>query len=156
MTLEDLYFLITLGGQTLQSCCQSTWLAVVVSLLCGSVLLSYRVIAKHWQEQEAGAEGEAAAAFKRLRNIFVYCAWCGYGFFLVKLVIPAWLPYLVFLLILNKWSWSYALNANNFRLIYEPTRKVKAVENLLSNTTIDDSIRMQLIREAMSTETESM
>jgi signal transduction histidine kinase len=94
------------------------WISVTVTLDL-LVAAGYVVIAYHWSRNERLLPQSAArTALRTMRNIFVFCGICGYLFIPVKMFWPAWRLYDMFMLGLVFYTWRYALNARNLKVIY--------------------------------------
>ncbi len=94
------------------------WIAATVSLdllvACGYVLIAW-----HWYRNEKSLPpSPARTALRTMRNIFVFCGICGYLFIPVKMFWPAWRLYDMFMVVLVFYTWRYAINAKNLRVIY--------------------------------------
>jgi PAS domain S-box-containing protein len=92
------------------------WATVLLSLL---VLAGYIVIAFNWYFQSRLARKESAAALRRLRNIFLISAVCGYAFWTIDMPWAAWRAYNVLLFALACYTWSYAWRSRGISLIDE-------------------------------------
>jgi signal transduction histidine kinase len=105
---------------TLTHCMQfdTFWISLTVTLDF-LVALGYVLIAYHWNRNERVLPpSPARTALRTMRNIFVFCGICGYLFIPVKLVWPAWRLYDMLMVVLVFYTWRYALNAKNMRVIY--------------------------------------
>ena len=94
------------------------WITVTV-VLDLLVAAGYVIIAYHWSRNErALPPSPARVALRTMRNIFVFCGICGYLFIPIKMFWPAWRLYDFFMLGLVFYTWRYALNAVNLKVIY--------------------------------------
>jgi signal transduction histidine kinase len=94
------------------------WITVTVTLDL-LVAAGYLVIAYHWNRNERTLPpSPARTALRIMRNIFVFCGICGYLFIPVKMFWPAWRLYDMFMVVLVFYTWRYAINAKNLRVIY--------------------------------------
>jgi signal transduction histidine kinase len=94
------------------------WITLTVTLDV-LVFMGYLLIAYHWNKNERSLPpSPARTALRMMRNIFVFCGICGYLFIPVKLVWPAWRLYDMFMIVLVVYTWRYAINAKNLRVIY--------------------------------------
>jgi signal transduction histidine kinase len=94
------------------------WIGVTITLDF-SVAIGYVLIAYHWSRNEKQLPpSPAKTALKTMRNIFVFCGICGYLFIPIKMIWPAWRLYDMFMLVLVFYTWRYALNAKNLKVIY--------------------------------------
>ena len=60
----------------------------------------------------------AKSALANIRNIFAFCGICGYIFIPVKMFWPGWRLYDLAMAFLVYFTWSYALNTRNLKVIY--------------------------------------
>jgi len=94
------------------------WVVATV-LLDFAVAAGYVLIAYHWWQNEKALQNrEARVALGRMRNIFIFCGICGYIFIPVKMIWPAWRLYDIFLVFLVYYTWRYAWNAKDLRVVY--------------------------------------
>lgn len=94
------------------------WIAITVSLEL-AVVAGYLLIARHWAQNQRRLQNKVARnALGSMRNIFVFCAICGYAFIPIKMVWPAWRLYDLFLVVLVYFTWRYAWGARELRVIY--------------------------------------
>ena len=107
------------------------WVAITL-LLDFSVAGGYILIAKHWWVNERDlAEGAPKQALRNLKNIFVFCGICGYLFIPIKMVWPAWRLYDMFLAVLSYYTWRFAWNAGDLKVVYkELGRSAQLAEDL--------------------------
>ena len=107
------------------------WIAVTV-VLDLAVAAGYVLIAHHWWKNERTLPPiPAKRALTNMRNIFVFCGICGYVFIPVKMIWPAWRLYDLVMLALLYFTWRYALNAKNMKVVYaELGRNVELTEEL--------------------------
>jgi signal transduction histidine kinase len=95
-----------------------TWIGVTVTLDF-MVAAGYAIIAYHWWRNEVTLPpSPARRALRTMRNIFAFCGICGYLFIPVKMFWPAWRLYDMVMLLLVFYTWRYALNAKNLKVIY--------------------------------------
>jgi PAS domain S-box-containing protein len=92
------------------------WATVLLSLL---VLAGYIAIGFNWYFQSRLARKESAAALRRLRNIFLISAVCGYTFWTIDMPWVAWRVYNVLLFALACYTWAYAWRSRGVSLIDE-------------------------------------
>ncbi|HEX8521497.1 MAG TPA: HAMP domain-containing sensor histidine kinase [Tepidisphaeraceae bacterium] len=96
----------------------TTWIAITVGLDF-IIAAGYVIIALHWwKNQRSLPDVPAKRALSRMRNIFIFCGLCGYIFIPVKMVWPAWRLYDVFMCVLGYYTWRYALNTRELKVIY--------------------------------------
>lgn len=94
------------------------WIALTVGLdLC--IASGYVIIARHWwKNQRMLPDVPAKRALSRMRNIFIFCCLCGYVFIPIKMFWPAWRLYDGVLIVLAYYTWRYALNSRELKVIY--------------------------------------
>jgi signal transduction histidine kinase len=94
------------------------WIVATIALAL-SVAAGYVVIAKHWwQNQKTLPDSPAKRALATMRNIFLYCGLCGYVFIPIKMFWPGWRLFDFFLLVLAYYTWRYAWNTKNLKVVY--------------------------------------
>lgn len=94
------------------------WVTLTI-ILDVAVAAGYGVITTHWwKNQRMLPVSPARTALANMRNIFMFCGICGYAFIPIKMVWPAWRLYDLFMLALVFYTWRYALNAKDLRVIY--------------------------------------
>ncbi len=94
------------------------WIGLTV-VLDLAVACGYLLIARHWWTNQRNLDGSPAKqALGNMRNIFVFCGLCGYLFIPIKMVWPAWRLYDLFLGVLAYYTWRYAWNARDLRVVY--------------------------------------
>jgi signal transduction histidine kinase len=94
------------------------WISLTVTLDL-LVAAGYILIAYHWNRNEKSLPpSPARTALRMMRNIFVFCGLCGYVFIPIKMFWPAWRLYDMFMVGLVFYTWRYAINAKNLRVIY--------------------------------------
>jgi signal transduction histidine kinase len=112
------------GGQNqymnLYHCMSHDVLWVVITVVLDlAVAAGYILIALHWwRNQKRVAPSPARKALGNIRNIFIFCGICGYVFIPIKMVWPAWRLYDLFMLALAYYTWKYAWNAKDLKVIY--------------------------------------
>lgn len=95
------------------------WIALTVALDF-AVAAGYVLIALHWwRNQRLLPATPAKTALGNMRNIFVFCGICGYLFIPIKMVWPAWRLYDMFLAVLVYFTWKYAWNARDLKVVYQ-------------------------------------
>lgn len=142
-----IYEWITLGGQTLQQCCQSDVVAYIVAAECLGILLGYLRIAVDWHQQEKKClDVHGRESFTRLRYMFILCGLCGYGFMIIKLLVPLWLPYILLMGYLNLVTWQYALATGNFQYVYLNSTAINQIDDILAKSEISSELQVQLIK----------
>lgn len=84
-----------------------------------TIAAGYAMIAWHWwKNQRISPNTPAKKALRNIRDIFIFCAVCGYVFIPVKMVWPAWRLYDMFLAVLAYSTWRYVLRTGDFKVIY--------------------------------------
>jgi signal transduction histidine kinase len=104
----------------LYQCMRRDWLVIGLTIgLDVAVAAGYAMIAMHWWRNEKRlADGPAKRALGTMRNIFIFCAICGYVFLPIKMFWPAWRLYDIFLAALVFYTWRYAWGARDLKVIY--------------------------------------
>jgi signal transduction histidine kinase len=125
------------------------WISITV-ILDLMVAMGYVIIAYHWSRNErALKESPARVALRTMRNIFVFCGICGYLFIPVKMFWPAWRLYDFVMLGLVFYTWRYALNALNLKVIYTAIGKSSQLAEDLARSQ-DESRRKTFFLNAIS------
>ena len=94
------------------------WMALTITLDI-AVALGYVLIARHWWENERSLPAsQAKLALGHMKRIFLFCGTCGYLFIPIKMFWPAWRLYDIFMMGLVYFTWRYALNARQLRVVY--------------------------------------
>jgi signal transduction histidine kinase len=107
------------------------WVGLTVALDL-AVACGYMMIAAHWWRNcRTMPDTPARSALNNMRNIFAFCGLCGYVFIPIKMIWPAWRLYDLFMLALVYWTWRYAWNARDLKVIYsELGRSTKLAQDL--------------------------
>ena len=122
------------GYMSLNHCMKgdSFWIALTI-MLDLSVALGYVIIARHWWENEKLLpESQAKLALGNMKRIFLFCGTCGYLFIPIKLFWPAWRLYDIFMVALVFFTWRYALNAKQLRVVYHELKLNKQLASDLA------------------------
>ncbi len=91
-----------------------------------AVALGYILIARHWWENEKSLpSSQAKVALGQMKQIFIFCGMCGYLFIPIKMFWPAWRLYDFFMIALVFFTWRYALNARQLRVVYHELGRSK-------------------------------
>jgi signal transduction histidine kinase len=107
------------------------WIVATVTLDL-AVACGYILIARHWwKNQRLLGPSPARTALGHMRNIFLFCGICGYVFIPIKMFWPAWRLYDGFMLFLVYFTWKYAWNAKNLKVIYEQLGRSDRLEKEL-------------------------
>ena len=64
-------------------------------------------------------------ALGNMKRIFLFCGTCGYLFIPIKMFWPAWRLYDFFMMALVFFTWRYALNARQLRVVYHELSRTK-------------------------------
>jgi signal transduction histidine kinase len=113
------------------------WISVTVTLDL-LVAIGYVIIAYHWSRNERSLpQSPARIALRTMRNIFVFCGICGYLFIPIKMFWPAWRLYDMFMLGLVFYTWRYALNARNLKVIYTAISRTGQLEEDLAQSQLE-------------------
>lgn len=104
----------------LYQCMASDWLWIGITIALElAVAAGYVVIAYHWyHNQKALRPSAPKQALIRMRNIFVFCGLCGYLFIPIKMFWPAWRLYDLIMVALVWFTWRYAWNAKDLKVVY--------------------------------------
>jgi signal transduction histidine kinase len=101
------------------------WIALTV-VLDVAVALGYLMIARHWWINERSLpDSQAKHALGNMKRIFLLCGTCGYLFIPIKMFWPAWRLYDGFLIGLVFFTWRYALNSRQLRVVYHELGRTK-------------------------------
>ena len=101
------------------------WITLTV-ILDMAVAMGYILIALHWAENERSLpNSQAKAALGHMKRIFLFCGTCGYIFIPIKMFWPAWRLYDGFMMGLVFFTWRYALNARQLRVVYHELGRSK-------------------------------
>ena len=134
----DWWYLITLGGKTSIECANNIYTTVIISILCVLVITGYLIIARSWylseQKSKHDNDTKAVSALRNLRIAFVWCAICGYGFFIIRTFVAAWSPYIVSLIILLYYTYRYVYQLKDLDIVY---KDLDALETIKSQLQID-------------------
>src|SRR5438477_5370138 len=121
----------------LSHCLSHDWfwitLTVVLDLM---VAAGYGVIAVHWWKNQrlVPSKMPARVALGNMRNIFLFCGICGYLFIPIKMFWPAWRLYDFFMLALVYFTWRYALNAKELKVVYSQLGRSQKLEDDLAQS----------------------
>jgi signal transduction histidine kinase len=101
------------------------WISLTV-LLDLAVAFGYVLIAHHWwQNEKALPKCQAKVALGQMKRIFLFCGTCGYLFIPIKMFWPAWRLYDFVMIGLVFFTWRYALNARQLRVVYHELGRSK-------------------------------
>lgn len=110
------------------------WIITTV-VLDLAVAAGYVVIAMHWwKNQRLLPDIPAKRALAQMRNIFIFCGLCGYIFIPIKMFWPAWRLYDMFMLALVWFTWRYAWNAGQLRVVYRELGRSNQLEKDLEQS----------------------
>jgi signal transduction histidine kinase len=125
------------------------WIVTTV-VLDLAVAAGYVVIAMHWwKNQRLLPDVPAKRALAHMRNIFLFCGICGYLFIPIKMVWPAWRLYDMFMVALVWFTWRYAWNARELRVVYRELGRSQELEKDLAQSR-DESLRRSWFLNAVS------
>jgi signal transduction histidine kinase len=125
------------GGQQqymkLSHCMNSDWFWIVLTVTLDVLVgVGYGIIAMHWwRNQRSLQPGPAKSALGSLRNIFIFCAFCGYIFIPMKMVWPAWRLYDIAMAVLVYFTWKYAWGARQLKVLYTELGKTEQLSTEL-------------------------
>jgi signal transduction histidine kinase len=108
------------GYMRLRGCMGHDWFWIFLTVFLDlSVAAGYVVIAHHWYVNEKSLPAvPAKRALGTMKNIFIFCGLCGYIFIPVKMFWPAWRLYDMFMAALVYYTWRYAWNTSNLKVVY--------------------------------------
>jgi signal transduction histidine kinase len=115
------------GYMSLSHCMKGDrfWITLTV-ILDLAVAIGYILIARHWWENEKILPmSQAKLALGNMKRIFIFCGMCGYLFIPIKMIWPAWRLYDCFMVALVFFTWRYALNARQLRVVYHELGRTK-------------------------------
>jgi signal transduction histidine kinase len=115
------------GYMTLVHCMNNDtfWIGLTV-ILDLAVALGYALIAHHWwQNEKSLPKCHAKTALGQMKRIFLFCGMCGYLFIPIKMIWPAWRLYDFVMIALVFFTWRYALNARQLRVVYHELGRSK-------------------------------
>lgn len=125
------------------------WIVTTV-ILDLAVAAGYVVIAMHWwKNSRLLPDIPAKRALSQMRNIFLFCGICGYIFIPIKMFWPAWRLYDLFMVALVWFTWRYAWNAGQLRVVYRELGRSRELERDLEQSR-DDSRRRKWFLNAVS------
>lgn len=117
------------------------WISLTVTLDV-AVACGYIVIAMHWwKNQRLLPDVPAKHALAQMRNIFVFCGLCGYIFIPIKMFWPAWRLYDFFMMSLVYFTWRYAINAGQLRVVYRELGRSSQLEKDLEQSRAESDRR---------------
>src|SRR5262245_1122478 len=124
------------------------WATVLLDL---AVATGYGLIAYHWWVNQKHLPDGAPAkrALGNMRNIFLFCGICGYLFIPIKMVWPAWRLYDLFMAALVYFTWKYAWNARDLKVVYRELGRSSKLEADLAATR-EESQRKSFFLNALS------
>lgn len=125
------------------------WIGITVALDL-TVAAGYVLIARHWWVNQRHLPNiPAKRALANMRNIFLFCGLCGYLFIPVKMFWPAWRLYDLFLVVLAYFTWRYAWNASNLKVVYKELGRNRQLEQDLEKSR-EESRRKSFFLNAIS------
>ncbi len=118
------------------------WITII---LCFTVLAGYLVIARHWYQNFRKLDrGLPRSSLFNMVNIFLFCGICGYLFIIIMMWWPIWQIRAIFLAILSFFTWRYALNTPQLRVIYEQIHeKGQLTEQLHEQRKVTNDIKLK-------------
>jgi len=128
------------------------WVWALVILTLG-VIAAYGRIMLFWRRAYfAELPEDRNTKMYNLAQIFLWCAVCGYAMSIVMFVWPAYRLLAVFLLLLNMWSWKFALNLDGFAVSLRAKRLERELAESLTREKADlerlVAVRTQELEEA--------
>jgi len=125
------------------------WITLTI-LLDLAVASGYAVIAVHWWKNQRNLPNTPARkALATMRNIFIFCAACGYIFIPVKMFWPAWRLYDIAMAALVYFTWKYALGAKSLKVIYNELGRSQRLQHDLEESR-EESRRKTFFLNALS------
>jgi len=110
------------------------WITLTI-LLNFFVAVGYVLIAHHWWENEKSLpKCQAKVALSHMKRIFIFCGTCSYLFIPIKMIWPAWRLYDFVMIVLVFFTWRYALNARQLRVVYHELGRSKQLAYELEET----------------------
>jgi signal transduction histidine kinase len=140
--LGDLYHWLSGGPDgymTLIHCMNGDtyWITLTV-ILDLAVAFGYVLIARHWWLNEKSLpSSQAKVALGQMKRIFIFCGMCGYLFIPIKMFWPAWRLYDFAMIALVFFTWRYALNARQLRVVYHELGRSKQLAFELEESKAD-------------------
>lgn len=98
------------------------WIGVLL-VLNAAIFIGYLKIFRFWRQcYLAERADDRHNKLMDLARIFLLCAMCGYGFFIITMFWPAYRLMAVFLLALSVVTWRFAFDLDSFRLSFSAKR----------------------------------
>jgi signal transduction histidine kinase len=125
------------------------WIATTVLLDLANAAGYVVIIIHWWRNSRSLPQVPAKQALANIRNIFIFCGICGYLFIPIKMVWPAWRLYDIVLAVLVFYTWRYALQARELKVVYSAIGRTTQLQDDLKNS-LADSKRKSLFLNAIS------
>jgi signal transduction histidine kinase len=124
-------------------CMNHDWFWVYLTILTsGGIIVGYTLIALKWRTSEQlVSQTVVKRILSDLRNIFIWCAICGYGFNIVRMWWPAWRLLDFAQIVLLVYTFRYVLRSRGMRAVYEELGRVEKLEGDLNRITAEDKKR---------------
>ncbi|CAA9429468.1 MAG: hypothetical protein AVDCRST_MAG64-3433 [uncultured Phycisphaerae bacterium] len=124
-------------------CMNHDWFWVYLTILTsGAIIVGYAMIALKWRTSERLVSQAAVKQILRdLRNIFIWCAVCGYGFNILRMWWPAWRLLDFSQIILGVYTFRYVFRSRGMRAVYEELGRVEKLEGDLNRMAAEDNKR---------------
>lgn len=102
-------------------CMRNDWFWIGTTIALDIVIIvGYSIIAARWRRSAKLAKDSAAArCLNDLRQIFIWCAVCGYAFNIMRMWWPAIRLLDIKMVILGYFTWRYVFNSNGLKAVYE-------------------------------------
>ncbi|MEL7472315.1 MAG: ATP-binding protein [Planctomycetota bacterium] len=124
--------------------------AIALIIATGGVVAAYLRIAYYWRKSYLAEKPEHRnKPLSELMQIFLWCAFCGYIFSILMFVWPAYRLLFFALIVLNIWSWRFALRTDALRL-------ATAAPRLQAELNEELRIRNERLVRGIATATESL
>lgn len=93
-------------------------IAGFIVFLCLTIFIGYLRIALFWLRcMYRVTNKESQKALRKLIYIFIFCGISSYLWTVIKILFPGWIPYVLFLGVLNYYTWSFNLRKSYFSSI---------------------------------------
>ena len=150
----DWTWYLTLGGKNLLECTGNVYLSVFVAILCIFIVAGYLIIAHSWYKSEMKCtSSKAIQALRDLRIVFIFCALCGYAFFIIKLFYPLWTVYIASLILLVYYTWKYVFQLKDLDIVYKDISELDKIKIEYSKVVEEETVSQRVERILKSLDT---
>lgn len=124
-------------------CMKHDWFWVYLTIASSAgIMLGYALIALKWRTSEKLVSNDPVKRILRdLRNIFIWCAICGYGFNIIRMWWPAWRLLDFSLIVLSVYTFRYVFRSRGMRVVYEELSRVERLQNDVTKMSAEDDRR---------------